>query len=105
MRPSREVGTVAHRWSTPVPCGAAAKGDKNDNMAPVCGQTAKMFIGREPELAVLREAWDSICRGSGRVVSVEGEPGVGKTALVEEFLAGVGEPVIRVQAIAGDPPA
>jgi len=40
-----------------------------------------------------------------RVVSVEGEPGVGKTALVEEFLAGVGEPVIRVQAIAGDPPA
>jgi hypothetical protein len=74
-------------------------------MAHARGQTGKMFVGREPELTVLRDAWDSACSGSGRVVSIEGEPGIGKTALVEEFLAGVAEPVIRVHAFASDPPA
>ncbi|MBV9453994.1 MAG: AAA family ATPase, partial [Rubrobacter sp.] len=44
------------------------------------------FIGRDPEYALLvhrlREAMD----GSGSAVAVEGEAGVGKTRLVEEFL-------------------
>jgi DNA-binding CsgD family transcriptional regulator len=59
---------------------------------------------RERELGVLRDAWESVRGGSGRIVAIEGEPGTGKTALVNDFLAGVSEPVIRVHGINGDPP-
>lgn len=38
------------------------------------------------------------------MVAIEGEPGVGKTALTEVFLAGVAERVIRVRGVPGDPP-
>ncbi|MBA3690071.1 MAG: AAA family ATPase, partial [Actinobacteria bacterium] len=43
------------------------------------------FVGREPEMAVLREGLDSARRGSGHVVEVVGEPGIGKSRLLEEL--------------------
>jgi RNA polymerase sigma factor (sigma-70 family) len=64
----------------------------------------KEFVGRENELAVLRAAWESARAGAGGMVALEGEPGIGKTALMAAFLAGVGDPVIRVHGIDGDPP-
>jgi len=64
----------------------------------------KEFVGREQELAVLRAAWDSARGGAGRLVAIEGEPGIGKTALVRAFLAEVDEPVIKVRGIEGGPP-
>jgi DNA-binding CsgD family transcriptional regulator len=63
-----------------------------------------LSVIREREHRVLREAWDLVRGGSGRVVGIEGEPGIGKTVLVRDFLAGVSEPVIRVHGIADDPP-
>jgi len=63
-----------------------------------------LSVMREREHGVLREAWDSVGGGFCRVLAIEGEPGIGKTALVRDFLAGVSEPVIRVHGIAGDPP-
>ena len=63
-----------------------------------------LSVMRERERGVLREAWDSVGGGFCRVLAIEGEPGIGKTALVRDFLAGVSEPVIRVHGIAGDPP-
>src|SRR5690349_2757138 len=47
-------------------------------------------VGREAELAVLRAAFADAEAGRGSVVCVTGEPGVGKTTLVETFLAGLG---------------
>ncbi|HSP71421.1 MAG TPA: adenylate/guanylate cyclase domain-containing protein, partial [Gaiellaceae bacterium] len=44
------------------------------------------LIGREDELARLREAWAQVRRGRGAVVLVTGEPGVGKSRLLYEFL-------------------
>lgn len=41
------------------------------------------LVGRAAELAVLRRHLDATQSGSGRVVLVEGEPGVGKTRLAE----------------------
>lgn len=38
------------------------------------------------------------------MVAIEGEAGIGKTALVEAFLAEAGEPVIRAHGTPGDPP-
>jgi predicted ATPase len=46
------------------------------------------FVGRGAELGVLWAHLGAAESGSGRVVLVEGEPGVGKTRLAEEVAAG-----------------
>ena len=46
-------------------------------------------VGRKVELAELRAAFDSAAAGRGLVMCVAGEPGIGKTTLVEDFLAGM----------------
>src|SRR5262249_41650988 len=45
-----------------------------------------LFVGRKEELARLRGAFESAVRGHGSIVLLVGEPGVGKTALTEQFL-------------------
>jgi len=44
------------------------------------------FVGRDREYAWLAERLEEVVKGSGGAVAVEGEAGVGKTRLVEEFL-------------------
>ena len=44
------------------------------------------FVGREPELAKLQDFLKQAIEGSGRVVFITGEPGIGKTSLADEFL-------------------
>jgi predicted ATPase len=43
------------------------------------------LVGRDSEIAVLAEALGDLRGGSGRAVGVLGEPGIGKTALLEEL--------------------
>ncbi|RSD13294.1 BTAD domain-containing putative transcriptional regulator [Amycolatopsis eburnea] len=50
-------------------------------------ERAELFVGRDAELARLREAVDGLGAGTGRSVWVEGEPGSGRTALLAELLA------------------
>jgi DNA-binding CsgD family transcriptional regulator/tetratricopeptide (TPR) repeat protein len=50
------------------------------------------WVGREPELAVLRAGTQALGRGEGAVIWVEGEPGIGKSALVAEAVAAAGQP-------------
>jgi len=46
----------------------------------------RVFVGREPELRQLQSAFDSAFSGQGALMTVVGEPGIGKTALVcEQF--------------------
>jgi DNA-binding CsgD family transcriptional regulator len=71
---------------------------------PDSGLTERVFVARERELGVLRAAWESAYRGGGRVVAIEGEPGIGKSALGEAFFAEVTRPIIRVRAVERDPP-
>jgi DNA-binding CsgD family transcriptional regulator len=49
------------------------------------------FVGRQPELAVLRARLADACAGSPQVVQIQGPPGIGKTALVEQFLVEPGD--------------
>jgi len=49
------------------------------------------WVGRGQELAVLRAGVEALRRDEGAVVWVEGEPGIGKSSLVAEALAGVSE--------------
>jgi DNA-binding SARP family transcriptional activator/predicted ATPase len=44
------------------------------------------FVGREAEIARLGELLARAARGSGQVVTVAGEPGMGKSRLVYEFI-------------------
>jgi class 3 adenylate cyclase/predicted ATPase len=43
------------------------------------------LVGREEELDLLRRRWDRAVTGEGQLALVVGEPGVGKSRLVEEF--------------------
>ena len=44
------------------------------------------FVGRENEMDQLRQALDRARAGHGQVVAVVGEPGVGKSRLIQEFI-------------------
>jgi tetratricopeptide (TPR) repeat protein len=46
------------------------------------------FVGREQELATLRERLRQVEGGRGQVVGVIGEPGIGKSRLCDEFVRG-----------------
>jgi class 3 adenylate cyclase/tetratricopeptide (TPR) repeat protein len=52
-------------------------------------RTLSPFVGREREFGVLREALSEVQAGHGQVVSILGEPGVGKSRLLHEFHLGV----------------
>jgi class 3 adenylate cyclase/tetratricopeptide (TPR) repeat protein len=45
------------------------------------------FIGRKKQLDLLSEHWEHVKEGSGQAVIVSGEPGIGKTKLVQRFEA------------------
>jgi hypothetical protein len=48
-----------------------------------------VFVGRDAELSVLHAAFVEASEGRSQIVVVEGEEGIGKTTLVERFLAEV----------------
>ncbi|MGH9753327.1 MAG: serine/threonine-protein kinase PknK [Blastocatellia bacterium] len=43
-------------------------------------------VGREAECAELQASFESVAAGHGQLVCVTGEPGIGKTTVVEEFI-------------------
>lgn len=47
--------------------------------------TRTLFIGRTKELAILDALWSSVKQGRPQFVTLLGEPGIGKSRLVEEF--------------------
>lgn len=49
-------------------------------------RSAPSFVGREPEMRKLESLLEKAIEGTGRVVFVTGEPGIGKTSLGDEFL-------------------
>jgi class 3 adenylate cyclase/tetratricopeptide (TPR) repeat protein/ABC-type cobalamin transport system ATPase subunit len=57
---------------------------------------AAPLVGREREMASLTAAWTRACSGEGGLVSLVGEPGVGKSRLVAEFVEGVAGEHARV---------
>ncbi|MBE7551573.1 MAG: protein kinase [Anaerolineales bacterium] len=56
------------------------------------------LVGRVVEMATLRRIWQKAKAGAGQVILVEGEPGIGKTRLIEELLAQTGPDALVLRA-------
>jgi predicted ATPase len=66
-------------------------------------QKKKVFVNRTIELAKLHTTLEAVEKGKGRVVLIEGEAGIGKTALVDKFLENVdGLRVERTECVYGE---
>jgi predicted ATPase len=50
-------------------------------------ESKRTTVGRQSERAHLRHAYARVAAGTGVMVAVTGEPGIGKTSLIEDFLA------------------
>jgi class 3 adenylate cyclase/predicted negative regulator of RcsB-dependent stress response len=54
-------------------------------------RTLTPLVGREEELDLLRRRWERARNGAGQLTLIVGDPGIGKSRLVEEFRATLGE--------------
>ena len=82
--PSADILALARRVEHPEE--APAKHTKAADDEPVGPDFYASLVGREPQWARLLKAWRAVSDGRGQVVVIEGEPGVGKSRLAEEFL-------------------
>lgn len=65
----------------------AAQSRSGDSRSPILRPRTRHTVGREKPHSELREALASAVAGKGLLMCVPGEPGMGKTTLVEEFLS------------------
>jgi len=59
------------------------------------------FVGRERELKRLRACFDRTRRGNSTFLLIEGEAGIGKTALVEQFVASMNRESYGLRVLQG----
>ena len=78
------VGRTGYRFIGAGGGAAARPGEA----APPGG--APVLVGRQVELALLRKALDQAARGERRLLVVSGDAGVGKTTVVDRFVAELG---------------
>ena len=92
-RQPRFIETVSRRGYrfiaavTPIPTAPLARASIPDIGLP----HEQIFIGRADALLRLRRAWDLACNGRHAVVWVTGDPGIGKSTLIEHFVSGLGD--------------
>jgi tetratricopeptide (TPR) repeat protein len=92
--PVRFIETVPRRGYRfiAVPAAVPAASPAVPSIDAVAGALpSPSFIGRADALERLRRAWDRACSGQRAVVWVAGDPGIGKTTLIEYFAAGLGD--------------
>ena len=98
-RRPRYIETVARRGYRfiAVPTALSTAGPPDAASSMVAGNTPigegqpSPFVGRATELARLRRAWERAGRGRRTVVFIAGEPGIGKTTLIEHFVSSLGD--------------
>lgn len=92
---SETVRALASRTFGFDPMPAEVDQDLAYRVHPASSATATVarpgscFVGREDELHLINSRWRRALGGSSQLVMLRGEPGIGKTRLVEEFRAGL----------------
>jgi predicted ATPase len=66
---------------------ALLAGDPLHARQPAPPAAERRTVGRDAERAQVRRAYEKVREGQSRILTVLGEPGIGKTSLVEDFLA------------------
>ncbi len=100
LAPSAPPGLerLVHRMLSKDPDIRPSAGEVEEELALIAGGESRSgtegnptlverrTVGRESEREALRRAYNDVRNGHGMVVTVMGEPGIGKTAIVEDFL-------------------
>ena len=63
---------------------------RRERMGP--RRTHTPMVNRDRETAMLQEAWQAALDSHGNAVTIEGEPGIGKSRLIAEFRANLRDP-------------
>lgn len=79
------VGRRGYRFLASVDGLAAST--SGSSKSPLAAPTKRNSVGRQKERAVLAAAYETVAGGHGLLVCVSGEPGIGKTTLVQDFLS------------------
>ncbi|MBT9470178.1 MAG: AAA family ATPase [Pseudomonadota bacterium] len=84
VQPTGEDSAVAaRRVVAPIPTSRHGSRFTGRELTP--------YVGREDELHLLASRWRRVQRGEGQLVLLTGEPGIGKTRLVQEFRMRIGD--------------
>src|SRR5258708_279272 len=73
------------RYPTASHMAEALRGVLSTDASAGSDPEADVFVGRQPELKRLSEHLRQAIEGAGKVIFLTGEPGIGKTALADEF--------------------
>lgn len=89
-REARIIETVSRRGYRFIAATAAAAAQPSAAAEPE-PQRPPAFIGRIDAVSRLQRAWGQARQGQRALVWVAGEPGIGKTTVIEHFVAGLGD--------------
>ena len=89
-RQPRYIETVSRRGYRFIASTTAAAPSVSTGVSDAGSVQAPPFIGRADALGRLKAAWDLACTGKRTVVWVAGDPGIGKTTLIDHFVSGLG---------------
>jgi DNA-binding winged helix-turn-helix (wHTH) protein/tetratricopeptide (TPR) repeat protein len=99
-RQPRFIETVSRRGYRFIAPTTAASAAASESSPQARSSQAASFVGRGDALSRLHANCDLASTGKRIIVWVAGEPGIGKTALIERFVAGLGDIVsIRGQCV------
>ena len=98
----RDLGNVsikgydapAHIWQVTGSVHAAdsfalLRPDMSARKETVPGADSASLVGRAQELGLLQDCWAQVAEGEGRVVLLMGDPGIGKSRLVQTLIASI----------------
>jgi class 3 adenylate cyclase len=83
----RDLGSVRVKgFGEPVPVWQVIGASVLDSrFEALHGANLTPLVGREPEISLLLERWERAKEGDGQVVLLSGEPGIGKSRVVQEL--------------------